>query len=1051
MADLDRIRIVVEPDTSDFQRDLNSDLSKVSPQDVEVGVVFETKDAEGNIDKWSRDVNGRLRKNGKFAVEADFKAAEKAMGDFGKKHQGPLRKLLQIDTARGEEALKKFEERAKKTFERVQRVAKFAFLGAGTAAAGVALGAGKQFAELEQNIGGSEAVFGKFAATVQRDGMMAFKNLGLSQSDYLASANKMASLFQGSGLSQQKSLDLTTKAMQRAADVASVMGIDTSVAMESIAGAAKGNFTMMDNLGVAMNDTALQAYILEKNIDIDWKKATPDQKNEIAIKMFLDRTTQYAGNFARESEETISGSFVMMRSSFENFQAALANPDPEAINAAAAQLWQSFQAVVNNVTPVAVRIGKRMAQGILTGLGALVGIEIPTEAIDRLISKIKDVFQALKDTGALDALKSSIQGTVSVVSEAVEFLIKYQDILIPLAAGIGAVVLAQKAWTIALGIHAAATKAFTAVQTALNAVMSANPIGLIVLAVIGLGTALVTAYKRSEKFRNVVDKGWSALKKLWDILMQNKQVFLLLLGPIGMLGALFITLWKHSETFRNSLKLVGEFIVFLGVQLLTFFTSIPGWMTTAFTAIQGWLGQIGGWFQSAFQFVIDTVKMAITTYIKIVTSIPRRTLSAVMALAGRLAGFFRRVWTAAKNITVNIVTAYISFVKSIPGKVLQGLINLATMLWNFATQAWGRFRAATVSLVTGIISFVRGIPGRIVSAIGAVGRLLYDKGKDIFDGFLKGLKFVWKMIEGWLSGLGGLIKKLKGPIDVDRGLLIDEGKAIMSGFHKGLQSKWDGVEGWLSERGGFIKGILSKVGLADVQDKIGKLFTGEIGLGEVTAAIDKHSNGGMHPSSGPADTWAMAQRIAKMFGVSISSFIRPGAITTTGNVRHPATGMAVDFSNAQHPTPEMDRLAAWAYKLIGKAFYQVLYRTMVGGNHFNHVHIGWMPRRFGGRVQAGQGYRIGEQGPEHFIPDTNGFVMSNSMVNKMLALNTGPVAAVAPGVQTRTHAEPVAQDITINMEVNHGVNDANSLMAILAARFQELVRANVTSLAGGVA
>ena len=43
----------------------------------------------------------------------------------------------------------------------------------------------------------------------------------------------------------------------RAADVASIMGIDVD-AVEAVAGAAKGNFTMMDNLGVAINDTSLK-------------------------------------------------------------------------------------------------------------------------------------------------------------------------------------------------------------------------------------------------------------------------------------------------------------------------------------------------------------------------------------------------------------------------------------------------------------------------------------------------------------------------------------------------------------------------------------------------------------------------------------------------------------------------------------------------------------------------------------------------------------------------------------------------------------------------
>ena len=113
-----------------------------------------------------------------------------------------------------------------------------------TIAAGIKKSIGEG-AELEQNLGGTEAVFGKFADAIQSKSTSAYRNMGLSASDYMATANKMGSLFQGSGVSQQRSLDLTSKAMQRAADVASVMGIDTSFAMESIAGAAKGNFTMI--------------------------------------------------------------------------------------------------------------------------------------------------------------------------------------------------------------------------------------------------------------------------------------------------------------------------------------------------------------------------------------------------------------------------------------------------------------------------------------------------------------------------------------------------------------------------------------------------------------------------------------------------------------------------------------------------------------------------------------------------------------------------------------------------------------------------------------
>lgn len=217
--------------------------------------------------------------------------------------------------------------------------------------------------DLEQNLGGTEAVFGEFASKIQNLATTAYKNMGASASEYMAYANKMGSLFQGSGLKQQESLDLTAKAMQRAADVASVMGIDTSAALESIAGAAKGNFTMMDNLGVAMNATTLEAYALEKGINFQWNTASNAEKAQLAMKMFFDRTQQYAGNFARESEETLSGSLGAVKAAWKDFlgNVAIGGNIGESVSA----LTQTFKAVVKNLFPIIAEIVSGLPPALL--------------------------------------------------------------------------------------------------------------------------------------------------------------------------------------------------------------------------------------------------------------------------------------------------------------------------------------------------------------------------------------------------------------------------------------------------------------------------------------------------------------------------------------------------------------------------------------------------------------------------------------------------------------------------------------------------------------
>lgn len=173
--------------------------------------------------------------------------------------------------------------------------------------------------ELEQQLGGVEVVFSEHAESMRKAAATAYKDMGLSESDYLAKANKMGALLKGSGFDTGYASAMSQQVMQRASDVASIMGVDVKGAMEAVTGAAKGNFTMMDNLGVAMNDTTLQAYAQEKGLG---KLETTQQKVSAAMQMFLDKTEYAAGNYAREND-TFSGSLTTAKAQLENMTADL--------------------------------------------------------------------------------------------------------------------------------------------------------------------------------------------------------------------------------------------------------------------------------------------------------------------------------------------------------------------------------------------------------------------------------------------------------------------------------------------------------------------------------------------------------------------------------------------------------------------------------------------------------------------------------------------------------------------------------------------------------
>ena len=86
---------------------------------------------------------------------------------------------------------------------------------------------------------------------------------------------------------------------------------------------------MMDNLGVAMNATNIEAYALAQGLEFTFATATQAEKAEMAMKMFLENTQQYAGNFAKESTETITGSIGMLQASVSSFVAGLGSADAD--------------------------------------------------------------------------------------------------------------------------------------------------------------------------------------------------------------------------------------------------------------------------------------------------------------------------------------------------------------------------------------------------------------------------------------------------------------------------------------------------------------------------------------------------------------------------------------------------------------------------------------------------------------------------------------------------------------------------------------------------
>jgi TP901 family phage tail tape measure protein len=177
-------------------------------------------------------------------------------------------------------------------------------------------------------------------------------------------------------------------------------------------------------------------------------------------------------------------------------------------------LAESFAAIAKAAMPVVDALGPIIRE-IAPQLG---------ETFGRLVKAIQPLLPVLGDAllGVIEALIPVLPTLVDLFVDFVELaviplvplippLIKVLSTLFklvaskPVIAGFIALKVALIAYKGTMAAIAIATKVWAAAQLAFNAIMAANPVGLVVAAVAALGVAVVVAYKKFKPFRDVVD------------------------------------------------------------------------------------------------------------------------------------------------------------------------------------------------------------------------------------------------------------------------------------------------------------------------------------------------------------------------------------------------------------------------------------------------------------------------------------------------------------------------------------------------------------------
>lgn len=254
-------------------------------------------------------------------------------------------------------------------------------------------------ANLEQSLGGVEAIFGDAADKVKANAKAAFQTAGVSANEYMEGVTSFAaSLLSSTGNNTQLAADVADKAFRDMSDNANRFGTDMASIQNAYQGFAKQNYTMLDNLKLGYGGTKTEMERLLKDAqEISGVEYNIDNLADVytAIGVIQDKLN-VTGTTAKEAATTFSGSFNMMRASAKNLMGDIALG--EDIGPALQALTSSILSFSTN----AIRLVGNVIQNIPTLLkGAL--------------ENISKIFSGFKFSGLVGSFYTTISELVNVI------------------------------------------------------------------------------------------------------------------------------------------------------------------------------------------------------------------------------------------------------------------------------------------------------------------------------------------------------------------------------------------------------------------------------------------------------------------------------------------------------------------------------------------------------------------------------------------------------------------------------------------------------------
>lgn len=403
---------------------------------------------------------------------------------------------------------------------------------------------------------------------------------------------------------------------------------------------------------------------------------------------------------------------------------------------------------------------------------------------------------------------------------------------------------------------------FTTIKTAVSAfsaVLMANPIMVLVVAISAVVGALIYFFTQTEtgkqiwaSFVEFLTNLWNGVKEFFSGLWEGiKTTIETVWNGIKLF---FSTLWEGIKTtietvwngirdffstLWETIKLVIE-TVWNGIK--EFFSTLWEAIKTTVETVWNGIKEFFGTLWDGIKLVIETVWNSIKEFFSTTWDTIKTTVETVW---NGIKEFFSTLWESIKTTVETVWNSVKEFFSTTWDSIVETATNIfngfkefLSRLWESIKEAvrsgWERIKETVSDLVNGIVKGAEKAWEDLKEGVNkAVERVkefffglkdinLWDAGWEIITGFLNGLKRAYDNVKEFIGGIATWIRDHKGPIEYDRKLLIPAGNAIMESLDKGLNDKFKVVKNTIS-------------GMAD---EINKEFTQEmtdIELGSVVS------------------------------------------------------------------------------------------------------------------------------------------------------------------------------------------------------------------------